>query len=335
MPEARQHPSFRELCARDSWMAARRKADEVYERFPNPDGNFVEQFQSTGFDQRVWELALFAGLEEICDSVDRVEDRPDFCCTAENVRFFVECTSAAPTQGPEGPPSPAESPDEFFDRLRARGDIADHEVAIKLGSALYSKLQKEYHKLDHVDGHPLILAIEAFFTEGSLWKSSSSVISFLYGLIPIQTAEGTYEFGPLEEHEHKGKSIPSGFLLAEQCRPISAIIFSNAGTISKFSRIGTQEGLGAPGVRLFRSGYRHNPDPEAVEPIGFTYEVGKIKERWCDGLTIMHNPLAAHPLSPRAFKNITHIHYHQGNLQIEHTDFDIFTSVTHNVRSAG
>jgi hypothetical protein len=306
----------------------------VYERFPDPDTNFVEQFQTTGFDQRVWELALFAGLEEICGSVDRVDDRPDFRCLAESQTFFVECTTSAPTQGPEGPPPPPETPDEFFDRIREQGDIADDEVAIKLGSALFSKLKKEYDKLPHVADHPLVLAIEAFFKEGALWKSNSSLISFLYGLGPVEVAPGIYEFGPLVEHEHDGKSIPSGFLLADQCQPISAIIFSNAGTISKFSRIGTQQGLGAPGVRLFRQGYRHNPDPNAIEPLTFSYEVGEIDERWSDGLTVMHNPRASHPLDPAIFGAVTQIEYEAADLRITHAEFDVFTSVTQNIRMA-
>jgi len=33
--------------------------------FEDADGNFVEQFQTTGFDPRLWELYLFATFTEL------------------------------------------------------------------------------------------------------------------------------------------------------------------------------------------------------------------------------------------------------------------------------
>lgn len=332
VPLERQHPSFKEVRSRDAWLAARRATDEVFLRFPQPDPNFVEQFQTTGFDQRVWELALFAGLEELIEHVDRVDERPDFRCVVPTQTFFVECTTAAPTQGPSGPPAPAETPKEFFARIREQGDIADDEVAIKLGRALYSKLKKGYEQLPHVTGFPLVLAIEAFFKEGSLWKSNASLISFLYGLTPVDVGQGVYQLAAMDTHTHEGRSIPSGFLMGDDARPISAIIFSNAGTISKFSRMGTQAGMGDPSVRLLREGYRHNADPDATEPLHFSYVVGQIPERWSDGVTVMHNPLAHHPLDHHLLDGTAQLTYESGELRTWLPDFHVFTSVTYNVQ---
>ena len=37
-------------------------AKEICVHFPDPDGNFLEQFQTTGFDARIFELYLYAYL---------------------------------------------------------------------------------------------------------------------------------------------------------------------------------------------------------------------------------------------------------------------------------
>lgn len=329
VPEGKQHPSFRQLLVHDGWLAARRAADEAFGRFPEPDGNFTEQFQTTGFDQRVWELALFAGLEEQFDKVDRVGDRPDFRCLATTDTFFVECTTAAPRQGPEGPPPPAQTPQEFWERLEAEGDISDDEMAVRLGSPLLSKLNKGYQNLPHVKGKALVFAVEAFFKEGSLWKSDSSLIRYLYGLEPVEVQPGRFELAPVQDHRHDDKVIPSGFLLSDAATPISAVIFSNAGTISKFNRMGTQAGLAAPNVIVIRQGYRHNAEVEAIEPLTFAYQVGEIQERWVDGITVMHNPRADHPLDPQMFDGVAQLFYEDGTLRTFLPDFHVYTSVTH------
>ena len=35
------------------------------------DGNLIEQFQTSGFDARIWELYLFAALSEAGYGIDR------------------------------------------------------------------------------------------------------------------------------------------------------------------------------------------------------------------------------------------------------------------------
>lgn len=41
---------------------ARLMANEIFQDFPDTDGNFVEQFQTIGFDSRIFELYLYAYL---------------------------------------------------------------------------------------------------------------------------------------------------------------------------------------------------------------------------------------------------------------------------------
>ena len=42
---------------------AKMMAEAVFRYFPNPDGNFIEQFQTTGYDSRIFELYLLKPLQ--------------------------------------------------------------------------------------------------------------------------------------------------------------------------------------------------------------------------------------------------------------------------------
>ena len=67
----------------------------------------------------------------------------------------------------------------FQDRLhRASGRRDPHPP----WQALYTKLKKEYWKLPHVAGRPLVFAIEDFHEGGSLMTSSTPLANYLYGL---------------------------------------------------------------------------------------------------------------------------------------------------------
>lgn len=79
---------------------------------------------------------------------------------------------------------------------------------------------------------------------------------------------------------------------------VSAVLFSNAGTIAKFDRMGVVAGLGAPGHHYQRIGFRFNPDANATSGIPFSEDVSSpgYSEGWSDELQIFHNPNARIPL---------------------------------------
>src|SRR5689334_2641105 len=60
----KQHPYFSELINNTAFLSAKHIIQEMMPHFIDIDGNFVEQFQSTGFDSRLWELYLNAYLVE-------------------------------------------------------------------------------------------------------------------------------------------------------------------------------------------------------------------------------------------------------------------------------
>ena len=74
---------------------------ELLAEFSDPDGNFVQQFQTYGFDQRIFELYLDALFREAGAKIDRSHDRPDFTLSKDGkeVVAYVEATTANPDTG--------------------------------------------------------------------------------------------------------------------------------------------------------------------------------------------------------------------------------------------
>ena len=60
-----QHPNFRNLISGRGYSPALGLITEMMHYFEDADGNFVQQFQSTAFDARLWELYLYALFTEL------------------------------------------------------------------------------------------------------------------------------------------------------------------------------------------------------------------------------------------------------------------------------
>jgi hypothetical protein len=271
---------------------------DAFSGFHDPDGNFIEQFQTTGFDQRTFELYLFAVVSAAGLDVDRKFEQPDFMVTRDGITVCVEAVTANPTAGPKP-----------YHPIAEMGSIDDHaeyllhEVPIRFGSPLFSKLSKRYWERPHIAGKPFVIAIETFHGDGSLGLSYSELASYLYGLqqhwYHDEGGNLIISATPIASHRHGAKEIPSGFFMQPDAENISAILFSNSGTIPKFGRMGHQGSYRNPNVRMFRFGSCYDYDPNATEPDIFLYEVGDLhghNETWSEGTVLIHNPNARHPV---------------------------------------
>lgn len=142
-PDSDLHPQFLKTRDDPKMAPARATLNEIAATMHDPDGNFVERFQTHGFDARTLEIYLHALFTEGGHTIDRSHDRPDFLLTRDRLTVAVEAVTANPTPGKHYQPYelfPAAGPktkEEVFQHLK-------HEVAVKLGSPLYSKLQKRY-----------------------------------------------------------------------------------------------------------------------------------------------------------------------------------------------
>jgi hypothetical protein len=293
------HPQFRLLRDLDEYAPARNMLHELQAAFEDVDGNLVEQFQTTGFDSRAFELYLFELFRERGFVIDRSHSSPDFLVARDGLTAAVEAVTANPSTA------------EPYNTFKGEGGVeidpleyARHEAAVKLGSPLYSKLKKKYWELPHVTGKPLILAIQDFNSNGSLLQTSAALVQYLYGSEQrwYHDAQGqlvTSEH-PISFHLKRNLTpIPSGFFNQPGAENVSGVLFSNSGTIAKFLRMG-QQALGPARIlKMLRFGLAQDFDPNSTLPEIFIHEVGKPGspvETWHEGTALMLNPNAKHPV---------------------------------------
>lgn len=299
------HPQFVHLRELERYAPACGALRELQGSFDDPDGNFVEQFQTTGFDSRTFELFLFAMFREQGHAIDRPHARPDFLLSRDGSTAAVEAvTASVPALGgiqPYFSLPKAQTTEELLSYIR-------ESLPIRLGSPLFSKLKQQYWLEPHVQGRPFVLAIQDFSGPGSLLHSSTPLSRYLNGFEQrwYHDEEGKLiipEEG-VESHVVGAKRIPSGFFQQPDAQNISAVLFCNTGTVPKFGRMGQEGKYRSAQVRMVRSGVRYRHDPNAAWPVPFAYEVGDFKfgpESWRQGTVLIRNPNAVHPLPKEWF----------------------------------
>lgn len=317
------NPSFLDIANQVSFTAARRVIESMMPFFQDVDGNFIQQFQTTAFDARIWELYLFAALTECRIAFDRTYNAPDYLCDFFGYEFFVEATTVNPTtkNGVVVEPDPAS-----MDAEKLKSYFMDY-MPIKWGSALWSKLNKRYWELTHVAGKPIVLAVQDFHIPHSMSFSSGTLLPYLYGqrFSALYDASGNLVItgAARAEHTWEGKTIPSGFFKLPHSEHISAVISNPLGTISKFNRMGVGAGFGVEGIEMILTGTMHDPDPHASVPKEFVLRVrpNEWEEPWCGGLNVFHNPRALHPLRPEIFAEHAQHFEIDGEIHSELPDF--------------
>jgi hypothetical protein len=305
---------------------ARAIMQEIANAFVDIDGNYMKDFQTTGFNARLWELYLFAFLHEQKFWIPRECDRPDFCVAKGGVEIAVEAVTVNPTHG-QLTPSPTS--DEELKHLR------EEYMPIKFGSALFSKLKKRYWELPHVRGKSLVLAIHDFHSNDSMTWSSPSLCDYLYGCRATWRKDESGNLhiteNKIEKHAWGNKVVPSGFFNQPGVENIRAVLFSNSATISKFNRMGKLAGFGDERVMLIRVGVFHDHDPNASEPIPFKMiiEPDKCNETWSEGVTIFHNPAALVPIPMEIFPLCAHQFFRDGKRVACLPKWFVHQSITH------
>ncbi|HGH0940076.1 TPA: hypothetical protein ACJHI9_003533 [Yersinia enterocolitica] len=326
----RLDPFFDELINNPMHLSAKNIIEPMMRWYEDSDGNFIEQFQTTGFKQRIWELYLFAMLIENDIVLELGEAIPDFICNSIYGRFCVEATTVNPTvtrgvvESIPVPSSPAELQ-----------DIQRNYYPIKFGSALFSKLRKQYWLKEACVGKPLIFAITDCLSPESGKISKNSLAYYLYGYIHEwqHDENGQLQILPrrIDEHRWGRKVIPSGFFNLNNSEHISAVIFSNDAFFGKFNRMGLINSFAPEGTQMRRVGTQYNLDPNATEPLPFYLNVNdeSYQELWVEGVDVYHNPNALIPLSPSVFKNAAHYYLlPDGNVRSNFPAFQPLGSIT-------
>jgi len=302
------HPTFATLRDGEAFSPARELIAAMMRWYEDVDGNFVEQFQTTGFDARLLELYVYAALVENNFSLLRDEPAPDFMAQDVLGTIAIEVTTTNPTQDQHGNPQPAPkvtTPEEQRVYLK-------QYIPIRFANALTQKLKRKYWTLPHAAGKPLVFAIQDFHAPGSMTFARTGLSIYLYGYDheAHHDASGKLVVVPSKviDHRWEHKVVPSGYFELTDCEHVSAVLFNSGATLPKFNRIGYVAGFGSRRVRMIRHGTVWNPDPDAALPIPFARRVDDpaYSEAWTEGLDVFHNPRAAIPLNPEHFPGAVH-----------------------------
>ena len=319
------HPYFLELLEQSGRAPARAVLREIGPWLTATDPHFVQEFQRHQFDQRLWELYLWAAFREGGYDVEHLT-APDFRCRAPGLAFTVEATTVAPSKNGVLAKHPDPKTPEELDAF-----LADY-MPIKYGGSLTNKLHrksaagKAYWEEDDAAGLPFVIALADFHKPasenelGSMTYTQSAIWPYLYGF----TAKWSKSDGkliveeqPNESHSYGSKTIESGFFNLPGAENVSAVLFSNAGTIAKFDRLGVLAGYAPPKHKYLRVGVRFDPDPNAVVGKRFVAEVGSegYSEGWADELQVFHNPNALHPLPFECFGGLQQHFFEDGKMK--------------------
>lgn len=284
--EEKLDKNFARIRTATTSIAARVMLEDVFKSFEDPDGNFKEQFQTTGFDNRFFELYLHAYLSRSGFSIDRSYPNPDFLVMNGEVTACIEATTVNPsTSGLIAKYGRKVAELTSAELL----EYAREELPLRFGSALYSKMKKEYWKKLQCIDRPFVIAIQAFHDERSLHFSDTALLEYAYA--SRQTA-GWSEGGDLmlnnakvETHTLGEKSISSGFFMLPGSENVSALLFSNSGTHAKFSRMGYQSGFCNDVLKIKRVGRVYNEHPDAMDATLFEYDMDdpNVVEPWGQG----------------------------------------------------
>jgi len=330
---SRMDTSFNLLNTHPTHMAAKSLISEIMPHFFDIDGNFVEQFQTNGFDSRLWELYLFCYFNEEQLIINRDYFAPDFFLSDGTVEVGVEAVIVGRKTN-----NISYDQKSKFD-LNVKEELVNR-MPIKFGSPLYSKLTHtnkktgaHYWDYSHTKGKPFVIAIADFHGDHSMTWSHPALLTYLYGYTYSHTYDenGNLIVIPkkVERHIDGTKDIPSGFFFQENAENISAILTSTSGTISKFSRIGKQCGFDENNITMIRYGTCYDHDPNASEPQIFKYLVTEeCNETWGEGVSIYHNPVAKYPLSTDYFQNAAQFFFKDGFIISQMPEFFPYASFT-------
>ncbi|WP_146073352.1 hypothetical protein [Cryobacterium sp. N22] len=305
--ESKLHTRFRYLRDDPSAVAARRLIETAMRWYENQDGSFVEQFQTSAFDARIWELYLWAMLREAKLRVEQPKPAPDFLARGLEGDFYVEATTANPPPSDKVVPLP-ETDEATFDYIH-------NYLPTRFSGPLCAKLNKRYWEREGVEDIPFVIAIQDFHHELSMTWSQSALFEYLYGVrideVEIDGSVLKVEL-PVTTIKWGDKELPSGFFKLADSEHISAVAFNAAGTLTKFNRMGIAAGMGDPTVTAQHVGRRFSK-ANAAEEEAFSHLVTEdYEEDWIDGLTVFHNPNALHPLPLEALPGAAHVFEEKG-----------------------
>lgn len=286
--------------------------NEAYLALPSPDDNWASDFQTSNFHSRLWEAQLLASFREQGLLVTQPHPSPDFRLQNRNGdEAWIEAVTANPATSYDHVSSEPTFPPNDSRELYL-GPAAE-----RFAKTLGTKLQRRYDQYPHVVGKPFALALADFHAPSSMVWSRTALFGYLYGThIELTEEAGTRTPVTHSETHLLGQSqFPAGLFVDSRHSELSALVFSNACSITKFNRVGVSAGASASDFRYIRIGTFYDRTPGALDPIPFCLDITSDEYRslwpqgyepWSAELEVFHNPHALLPFPRSLLPEATH-----------------------------
>jgi hypothetical protein len=297
--------------------------NQLYLAMPNPDKNWVSDCQTANFHTRMWEAQLLASFREQGLLVAQAHVSPDF--EIQN-RLGGKATVEAVTANPSTPYDHVNAPPSTHPT--ERDEVFFGAAAARFAKTLRSKLQRDYHLLPHVADKPFMIALADFHAPASMVWSREALIGYLYGsAAEAKTINGKWIAVETTSELLLGEDkIPAGLFMDERHAELSAVIFSNACSISKLNRVGISAGANMNQYRYTRAGSLFDRTPGAIKGIPFCHNITskEYRELWPQGyepwtaeMEVFHNPYARNPTPLELLPEATHWFDRNGEIECE------------------
>ncbi|CRM45595.1 hypothetical protein [Pseudomonas sp. 24 E 13] len=284
----KQHPIFK-MMLKNGFEPERDVLLQWANGFEDRDGKFVKEFQTT-FESSFWELYLFAALKEWGLPVDLRYHTPDFL-VGGSVPFCLEATIANPPVGGQ--------PAYGFSQVDLPANFTEFNVesTLRICNSFDSKVKKyrtNYSKLVHVQNKPFVIGIASFDRPHAHFASGRPILAALYGMYHDEEAT---QFGDTRVPSYNVSAAPKtqnthidvGLFCDDSYPEISAVIYSSLATWGKVRAL-------ADNPRAMTAYTTLHPNHGSIMPIVRGAMKKDYSENLMDGLFVLHNPFAKHPL---------------------------------------
>lgn len=295
IPDEHQHPIFRMLLG-EMYSPERNVITEWANGFVDRDGKFITEFQKT-FESSFWELYLHATIKNFGFEINLKHHAPDFIIDGPTP-FALEATIAAPPAGGKPPigATKEELPKDFTD--------FNIESTIRICNSFDSKVKKyrkSYSNLAHVQDKPFVIGIASFDRPHSHFAAGRSILAALYGLYhdeaatkPADTRVPSYNVTAAPKNENT--DIDVGLFCDDSYPEVSAVIYSCLATWGKVRAL-------ADNPDAMTAYCTVHPRKNSIYPEIRNTTKQNYTEHLLDGLYVLHNPFAKHPIPTGLLKH--------------------------------
>jgi hypothetical protein len=312
------HPNFRNTMQKP-YESARSVISSWAEGFPDRDGKFVIEFQTT-FNSSFWEPYMFAVLTKFGFTVDFSFAAPDFVV----VQPYQFCIEAVTAQASVGALNEWEVQlKSFFGDMKnlQQAELVD-QATVRLANAISGNLN-QYSQLPHVVGKPFVLAVAPFEQPFFFMQLNRAINRVLFGY----DGERNAETGKSESQwmrtikKPNGSDIPLAYFTNPGMENLSAILFSNTATFAKVQAL-TRSTDFKRVLRVLRF------DAATRKLVQTVHEGTDYYETLLDGLSVYYNPFAKYALPRALFSGSEVAHYSftpdDGTMQFDVPDKALF-----------